>query len=445
MKNALLHVALTALLACSTGATPSPDSAASSSASTSSAKSPTSAAPGASAAASAKPSTRPADPKPTIPAGNKAELEAAAASNNAFGLDVFRDVLSNEKGNVVVSPASLSIALTMTYGGAKEKTATEMKKVLHAKGDPEAEMRSAGQLAMDLAEQKDVKLAIANRLFGDQRSKFEPKFIDQSLAAFGAPLQPMDFQKTEQARSTINSWVEDRTEKLITNLIPEGGLPTNTKLVLVNAIYFLGDWAQPFEKEATRDAPFKVDFASEKKVPTMNQTASFATAERDGVVALELPYVGKRFTMTILMPKDGAGLDKLAKSFAPKTFDGLTRELKPEQLSLSLPKFKLAPSSSLALRRTLDKLGMPTAFSEADANFSGMGEGSLSIFDVFHKGFLRLDEKGTEAAAATAVVVKGESAPAAGRSLVIDRPFLFVLRDTKTGAILFLGRVTDPS
>jgi serpin B len=444
MKTTLLHVALAALLACSGGSTPSPDSAAANASSSSAPTKPTPASASGSTSAKAPPA-RPADPKPTIPAGTKAELDAAAASNNAFGLDVFREVLAKEKGNVVLSPASLSIALTMTYGGAKEKTAEEMKNVLHAKGDPAAEVRSSGQLAMDLADQKDVKLAIANRLFGDQRSKFEPKFIDQSLAAFGAPLQPMDFQKTEEARSAINTWVEDRTEKLITNLIPEGGLPTNTKLVLVNAIYFLGDWAQPFEKEATRDAAFKADYASEKSVPTMNQTASFATAEKDGVVALELPYVGKRFAMTILMPKDGAGLEKFVKSFEPKTFDGLVKELKPEQLSVSLPKFKLAPSSSLALRRTLDKLGMPTAFSETDANFAGMGEG-LSIFDVFHKGFLRLDEKGTEAAAATAVVVKGErSAPAAGRRLVIDRPFLFVLRDTKTGTILFLGRVTDPS
>jgi serpin B len=366
-------------------------------------------------------------------------------SNNALGLDVFREVHAKDKGNLVASPASVSIALTMTYGGARAKTADEMKKVLHAKGDPAAEVRSAGQLALDLTEQKDVKLTIANRLFGDQRAKFEPKFVEQSLAAFGAPLQPTDFQKTEEARSLINGWVEDRTEKLIKNLVPEGGLPTNTKLVLVNAIYFLGDWARPFEKESTGDAPFKVDFTSEKSVPTMRQTASFATTERDGVVAVELPYKGKRFAMTILMPKDAAGLDSLAKKLDPKTFDGFVKDLKPEQLALSLPKFKLDPSSPIALGTTLRKLGMPSAFSEADANFSGMGEGALSIYEVFHKGFLRVDEKGTEAAAATAVVVKGESAPENGRPLAIDRPFLFALRDTKTGALLFLGRVTDPS
>jgi serpin B len=222
--------------------------------------------------------------------------------------------------------------------------------------------------------------------------------------------------------------------------------------VLVNAIYFLGDWAQPFEREATRPAAFHLTASETKDVPTMNRTAGFRIAQKDGVTALEIPYKGGELSMMLLVPDEIAGLAAVEGALDTKRLDALASAMKMERVWVALPKFEVNPGGSLSLGEDLKAMGMPLAFDRRRANFAGIAnppdpDDRLVIAEVFHKGFVRVDEKGTEAAAATAVMGlrAGAAAMAPPRQLKVDRPFLFLIRDNASGLVLFLGRVTDPS
>jgi serpin B len=391
------------------------------------------------------PRDRPVKVKPTIAPGTPAELRAAATASNTFGFDLYAKVRS-EPGNLVISPASISAALTMTYGGARGATASQMKQVLHLDGEPDAAMDSGGKLLLDLSATDPVRLAIANRLFGEKSWKFEDPFLTRTRAAYGAPLERVDFMgQYEEARGNINDWVAGETEDLIKDLVPPGGIDDTTRLALVNAIYFLGDWAEPFEKSATKARTFHRSAEEKKDVPTMTATMNLPIAEVDGTVAVELPYAGDRFAMTLLMPGKIDGLEELEGKLSSKWLDGAVGSLKSERLNLHLPKFKVEPPKSLELSKSLTQLGMVDAFDSQKANFAGISEPSLFISKVFHKGFIRVDEKGTEAAAATAVILGDKGVTMPGREVAFDRPFIFVLRDKKTGLALFVGRVIDPS
>jgi serpin B len=391
-----------------------------------------------------KKTDRPAKLKPTIAPGTPAELRAAANASNAFGFDLYAKVRS-QPGNLVISPASISAALTMTYGGARATTASQMKQVLHLDGEPDTAMDRGGQLLLDLSSTAPVKLAIANRLFGEKTWKFEDAFLSRTRAAYGAPLEQVDYiHHFEEARVDLNDWVAGETEDLIKDLVPPGGIDETTRLALVNAIYFLGDWAEPFEKEATEPRSFRLDAKDKKEVPTMAGTMRLPTAEVDGAIAVELPYAGDRFAMTLVMPEEVEGLGALERKLDAKWFEGVVGALKSDRIDLRLPKFKVEPPTSIELSKQLVQLGMVDAFNGLKADFGGMASNNLAISKVFHKGFIRVDEKGTEAAAATAVIMKNESASMSGREIAFDRPFLFVLRDKTTGLALFVGRVTDP-
>jgi serpin B len=390
------------------------------------------------------PRDRPAKPKPTITPGTPAELRAAANASNAFGFDLYAKIRS-EPGNLVISPASLSAALTMTYGGARGTTASQMKQVLHLDGEPDAARDSGGKLLLDLSSTDPVRLSIANRLFGEKSWKFEDTFLGRTRAAYGAPLEQVDFiHHFEESRVNINQWVAGETEDLVRDLVPPGGIDETTRLALVNAIYFLGDWAEPFEKEATGPRAFRRSAKESREVPTMAATMNLPIAEVDGAVAVELPYAGDRFAMTLVMPKEVDGLEALEAKLGSKWLDGVVGSLKSNRVDLRLPKFEVEPPAALELSKKLQQLGMVDAFDGLKADFGGMSSSSLAISQVFHKGFIRVDEKGTEAAAATAVIMKNESADVPGREVAFDHPFLFVLRDKKTGLALFVGRVTDP-
>jgi len=222
--------------------------------------------------------------------------------------------------------------------------------------------------------------------------------------------------------------------------------------VIVNAIYFLGDWAQPFKRDETRPAPFHLTASQEKEVPTMNRTGGFRIAHRDGVTAVEIPYKGAELSMMLLVPDEIEGLAAVESTLDAKKLDALASAMKGELVWLALPKFEVNPSASLSLGEDLKALGMPLAFHPNLANFTALANPPnpaerLVITRVFHKGFVRVDEKGTEAAAATAVL-GGETGAAMGagpRPLQVNRPFLFLIRDNSSGLVLFLGRVTDPS
>jgi serpin B len=381
-------------------------------------------------------------------------VKKLAKSSNQFGFELYEKLRTKEKGNLVVAPASITTALAMTWGGAKGETAAEMKRVMHFDGTPTDVMDTSGKLAASLTDpSRPVVFKIANRLFGEKTYEFDSAFMSATERAYGAPMDRLDFKKSAEAsRANINAWVEKQTESRIKNLIPERALDDQTRLVLVNAIYFLGDWAKPFEKESTVPMPFKLSAKETKDVPTMNRTESFKIAQKDGVTALELPYKGGGMSMLILLPDASDGLDAMEKGMSNAKLEAIVGTLKSERVFVSLPKFKIEPPKSLALKDPLIQLGMKSAFERQKADFTGIAnppspDDRLFVSQVFHKGFIRVDEKGTEAAAATAVSMAraGSAAPAKPREFKVDHPFGFVIRDEASGLVLFMGRVTDPS
>jgi serpin B len=376
-----------------------------------------------------------------------------ARSSNAFGFDLYQR-LRQKPGNLVLSPASITTALTMTWGGARGETAAQMRRVLHLEGTADEVTTTSGQLARSLQDpSRPIVFRIANQLFGEKTYALLPAYVEKTKEAFGAPVELVDFQKApERARVRINQWVEDKTEERIKDLIPPGAVVPDTRLVLVNAIYFLGDWMYPFEPQATRPAPFHLSAAAKKDVPTMNQTLGFRIAQRDGVTALEMPYKGGALSMMLLVPDAVDGLAAVESTLDAKKLEALAGAMQMERVQLALPKFEVNPGESLSLGADLEALGMPLAFDRQRADFTGIAnppdpDHRLVIAKVFHKGFVRVDEKGTEAAAASAVMAirAGAAVMAPPRQLKVDRPFLFLIRDNASGLVLFLGRVSDPS
>jgi serpin B len=380
-------------------------------------------------------------------------VETLAQSSTAFGFDLYRRQCQ-KPGNLVMSPASLTTALTMTWAGAQGETAAQMRKVLHLEGTADDVIATSGRLTRSLQDpSRPVVLRIANQLFSEKTYELAPAYMEMTREAFEAPVELLDFQEApEPSRAHINRWVESKTERRIQNLIPSGGIESDTRLVLVNAIYFLGDWGRPFEREATHPALFHLSASESKRVPTMHQTGRFLIAEKDGVTVLDLPYQGGELSMILLVPDEVDGLAALESTLDSQRLDTLTSEMENDRIYLALPKFDVNPAESLSLGEDLVELGMPLAFDPERADFSGIANPSsfsegLVISNVFHKGFVRVDEKGTEAAAATAVGMKarGLSMEEPPRELKVDRPFLFLILDNASGLVLFLGRVTDPS
>jgi serpin B len=394
----------------------------------------------------------PTPPTKPVQPPDPAAVKQLATGSNAFGFDLYAR-LRTKPGNLVVSPASMTTALTMTWGGARGETAAQMKKVLHLDGSPTQVMTVTGTLARSLEDPgRPVVFRIANQLFGERSYVFEEAYVDQTSAAFGAPIEMLDFKTGHAAaRTKINAWVEAETEKRIVDLLPPDGVDKDTRLVLVNAIYFLGEWADPFEPDNTRPSPFFVTKTSEKQVPTMNKTDHFKYAKQNGYSAVELPYKGKSMSMVIVVPDAVDGLAAVEKSFDVKQLDSLVGALKHQQVWVSLPKFEIAPTESMSLGTELQAMGMKLAFDRQKADFSGIANPTnpqerLVIAKVFHKAFIKVDEKGTEAAAATAVsMAKAGGMPAKPAELKADRPFLYFVRDIESGLVLFMGRVADPS
>ena len=390
------------------------------------------------------PSTEPLSPS---------EAQRVAKTSNAFGFDLYGK-LSKMPGNLAISPASITAALAMTWGGAKAETEKQMKKVLRVDAERDAVVASWGRLSQALQEpSRPLKLKMANRLFGEKTFKFEQPFLDKTRAAFGAPLEPVDFKTAAEAqRHRINGWVEDQTERRIRNLLPPASIQSDTRMVLVNAIYFLADWQVPFEKEFTYPAPFTSGAGTKKDVPTMHNATALRMARPDGVRVLELPYQGAGTAMLVVLPDKTDGLGAVERTLDAKKLESWTSALgKPQRVNVSLPSFKVEPQDSLALSGALKALGMPAAFDAEKADFTAIGvppdpRNRLYISEVFHKAFVKVDEKGTEAAAATAVdMAEGAGMPPKAVDFNADHPFLFLIVDKPSGLVLFMGRVLDPS
>ena len=376
------------------------------------------------------------------------ELAPTVKSNNAFALELY-DHARAAPGNLAMSPASISLALSMTWGGARGETAREMAQVLHLVGAASAVMASWGKLGTSLVDPtRKLKIRIANRLFGEQTYELEQAYLEQTRAAYGAALEPIDFATAEAARARINHWVETQTEKRIRDLLPQGSIDELTRLVLVNAIYFLADWKSPFGSENTHDSPFTIEPGRRPLVPTMHQHTSFRIAKADGITMLELPYQGGA-AMWIVLPDEQHGLAEVESSLVTEKLERWSDLLRSAQLEVALPRFTIDPPDPLDLADILKACGMRLAFDGAAADFSGIARSldpaqRLCLSAVFHKAFVKVDENGTEAAAATAVVML-ERGPARNvEELKIDHPFLFFIVDKLSGLILFMGRVVDP-
>ncbi|MGD0518998.1 MAG: serpin family protein [Thermoguttaceae bacterium] len=375
-----------------------------------------------------------------------AQALAVVQGNNALAFDLYAKLRTENEGNLFLSPYSISTALAMTYAGAKGKTAAEMAEVLRFTVPQEQLHPAFAALAAKLhgdVKKEGYQLRIANRLWGQVGYHFLPKFLQATRDYYGAELAQVDFaQDTEAARHTINTWVAENTEEKIKDLIAKGVLNPLTRLVLTNAIYFKGDWQSKFEAKATKDAPFLLTPQEKVNVPMMHQMGMFHYGVVDEVQVLELPYVGKDLSMFVLLPKEVDGLADLEKNLSAKNLSIWISGLREQEVTVLLPRFKMI--SGFRLEQVLGSMGMPQAFS-GEADFAGMtGKRELSISAVIHKAFIDVNEEGTEAAAATAVVMARPSPPKQNPTFRADHPFLFLIRDNRSGSILFLGRMANP-
>ena len=381
--------------------------------------------------------------KPGQPAAE--DLAKLAAANNAFALDIFAKV-EHPGENEFLSPYSISSALAMTYAGAKGQTAAEMAKALHFELPADRLHAAFRQLTTDLnASGKEGVLLIANALWGQKGFAFKPDYTKLVETEYGGKLTTVDFAKaTEEARQTINKWVEEKTREKIKDLIAQGILDPMTRLVLTNAVYFKAPWLEPFNKSQTKKEDFTT--AGGKKVVTdmMHQQKHFGYFEGDGFQMLEMAYQGPSASMIVLLPRKADGLAALEKQLDAAKLTEWLSKLSGAKVEVSLPKFRV--ECKYELTEALKALGMTGVFSSS-ADFSGMtAVDPLYISAVIHKTFVNVDEEGTEAAAATAVVMRAGAAPKPEEPKIFraDHPFLFLVRDRKSGTILFLGRLMKP-
>lgn len=397
-------------------------------------------------------SERPRVPSPQV---GEAALDALVAGNTAFALDLYRALVARPDGgdqaaNVFCSPLSISLALAMAWAGARGGTAEQMAATLHF-GLPAAELHAAynyldrrlesrGQGA-EGKDQRGFRLNLVNAIWGQRNFHFDAAYLDTLAENYGAGIRLVDYAgEPEASRQTINRWVSDQTAGRIRDLIPAGAIDHLTRLVLTNAVYYNAAWAHQFDRQATRDQAFHLLGGCQVTKPTMHISESFGYFDGDGYQVVELPYDGGELAMTILVPDLGR-FAEIEAALAPAWLQEALAGLEPRQLQLALPRFGVR--SSLGLRETLAAMGMPLAFS-GDADFSGLtGRRDLYISDVVHQAMVEVDERGTEAAAATGVIIRLVSMPAEPLEVRIDRPFIFMIRDLETGTILFMGRLVQ--
>jgi serine protease inhibitor len=376
------------------------------------------------------------------------EMKQLVEGNTAFALQLYGKLRPTE-GNLVLSPYSISSALAMTYAGARGETARQMEQTLHF-GQSKTDLHALfGRLETALkAAQGSNELNIANSLWPQEKYPFRQEFLSLLRKDYGATVTPLNYEReAEQARVTINQWVDDKTRHKIAEIIGPRVLNELTRMVLVNAIYFKGTWATPFPESATRPDKFYAKPDTTVTVPFMHKRGHFSYGENDQLQLIALPYVGRQLEMLILLPRSRDGIRQLENSLTVASLSAWTSGMRNQQVDVALPKFKM--SSGFMLAQVLAALGVKDAFDPERADFSGMDGRShwLYVSAVLHKAYIDVNEKGTEAAAATAVVMmaRGAARPVEPpREFRADHPFLFLIRDSTTGSILFMGRVAKP-
>ena len=377
------------------------------------------------------------------------EMSVVVNGNNQFAADLYSHLKDTSSGSLFFSPYSISTALAMTYAGAAGETQKQMAQVLHFTA-PEAKLhQDMARLRESLLAEgkKGYQLRVANRLWGQKGFEFLSDFLQTTRKHYEAELGVVNFvENTEGARQEINRWVEIQTEEKIKDLLPPGILNARTRLVLTNAIYFKGNWQQQFNKDGTKDAPFHVLADKEVTVPMMHQTERFGYKATDDLQVLEMPYTNGDLSMIVLLPNEIEGLPLLETKLTEARLQEWINGLRRQKVRVYVPKFKM--ESQFGLKETLQAMGMTLAFDDQEADFSRMNSGNgLYISAVVHKAFVDVNEEGTEAAAATGVVMALKSTAVAEPeppTFRADHPFLFLIRDNHTGSILFLGRVVNP-
>ncbi len=379
------------------------------------------------------------------PAVTDEALAEAVAGNTAFACDLYGKLAEGDS-NVFFSPYSVSSALAMVYAGARGETEKQMADVLGFAVPQEPTHAAFNKLdtALSDAAGDDATLLLANALWPQTGEEFEQGFLDTLGSQYGAALWPLAFGgDPEGARKTINDWADANTQGRIKDLLPPRSLDGPTPLVLTNAVYFLADWKHQFDKAVTKDQPFHRLDGSDVQAPMMRQTEDFGYADGDGWKALAMPYRGDRLEMLAVLPVFER-FDEIEARLEDVLAEADASRHKAEVI-VAFPRFEMT-TPTIRLRDQLRALGMTDAFDEQAADFTGaLAGGGFWIDDVYHKAYVRVDEKGTEAAAATAVATKCAAAPGAPLSFIADHPFVFLIRDTKTKTILFLGRVMDPT
>ena len=387
------------------------------------------------------------------PQATPQDLEVLVRGNNAFALDLYRALKSGE-GNLFYSPFSISQALAMTLAGARGETERQMADTLHYQLPQSRLHPSFNALDQELAsrgisprneEERYFQLSIANAIWGQRGYEFLPDFLDALAENYGAGLRPLDFAGTpEESRLMINDWVLEETGEKIKNLLPPGTIDGSTRLVLTNAIYFNATWSWPFPKKDTQKRPFHLSGGGKVDVLMMSGTSDdfYGYVKGNGYQAVDVPYSRGEMSITVLLPDEGT-FGEFADALDADALDQMLDDIEIDHVTLTMPLFEF--ESEFSLSETLAGMGMPDAFDD-QADFSGMtGSKNLQISAIVHKAFISVDEEGTEAAAATGVVVLESGPTKEPIPVTVNRPFIFLIRDRATGTVLFLGRVMNPN
>ena len=385
------------------------------------------------------------EPGDAMPPDALPELDdRLVTAQNAFGFNLFSQVMqsaSNE--NVMISPSSVAIALAMTYNGASGETQDAMAQALELQGMSLDEINQANAALETILEQADpqVKIGIANSLWGREGVSFDESFLQRNQTYYNAEVQRLDFADAA-ATDVINEWVSDSTEGRIPQIIQQ--IEPEQVLFLINAVYFNGTWSNPFDPELTQDQSFTLADGSSQMVPMMQQAGRFRYTENDQFQMVHLPYGDRRLSMVVVLPQEGVSLSDVQQTLTPENWAAWENSAGSREGMVQLPRFESEYGTQL--NEALKALGMDRAFDPSVAEFTGMSrEEALYISDVQHRTFIKVDEAGTEAAASTSVGIGVTSAPMDPPfQMVCDRPFFYAIQDNETGAILFMGTVMNP-